>query len=559
MLKNIFIGLLFYFVSINIGIAQIPSIRWGINTNTDRGASGQGMAIDRDGNILVTGFFNSQELILGNITLNQINRSGDMFVVKYDPTGKPIWARSAGGTERDHGLSVTTDADGNVFVVGIYHSRSIDFDHINLTGTSGTDPEFFIAKYNPNGYIIWALNAAGTVSQYEPLGVITDADGNVYASGSFTSGQIHFGNGVSVGGFRNEDPFIVKYGPWGQPIWVKSAIGDLKIFANDITIDPDGNTVTVGSFNSETIIFGSTTLENTSSTNRPDIYVVKHDSDGNVLWAISGGGTLEDYGVSIASDLEGNIYATGRTRSSTITFGNITETVNHGLDNIYVVKLNPSGDAQWIKTFGGSLYDQPLSISTDHLGNITIAGKTNSPQLSFDGIVLYHNGVLDMPFYAKLNSDGNVIWAGSSDPDSSGRANAIVTDAEENTYVTGSFFSDSIKFRETLLRKNPDPNTQSDKFTLRLGEATMGIQDVMNTSEVTVTPNPSNGIFEIYSKDVFINNLTVYNSLGQEIKVNPTTSKGRTYIDLNGASAGMYLLKLETESGSIVKKLLLQK
>ncbi|MEK6616208.1 MAG: hypothetical protein AABZ32_08880, partial [Bacteroidota bacterium] len=106
-------------------------------------------------------------------------------------------------------------------------------------------------------------------------------------------------------------------------LWAKSAGGTSNDYATSVTADASGNIIAAGSFVSPTITFGSTTLTNAGSV---DMFFVKYDPSGNVLWAKSAGGTSYDEATSVTADASGNIIAAGLFVSPTITFGSTTLT-----------------------------------------------------------------------------------------------------------------------------------------------------------------------------------------------------------------------------------------
>ena len=101
----------------------------------------------------------SNPALFDNLTI-PCNAS-DVFVAKYDPTGGLVWAKTAGGPLLDQGYDIATDASGNSYVVGAIQTNglypTVTFDAITLTGHG--DYDWFIAKYDTNGSVVWAKNA----------------------------------------------------------------------------------------------------------------------------------------------------------------------------------------------------------------------------------------------------------------------------------------------------------------------------------------------------------------------------------------------------------------
>lgn len=132
-------------------------------------------------------------------------------------------------------------------------------------------------------------------------------------------------------------------------LWAKSAGGTSIEGAQGISTDETGNVLITGYFASTSITFGTTTLTNAMGI---DIFVVKYDALGNVLWAKSAGGISSDFGVSIANDVSGNIFVTGFFNSPSINFGTTT-LINKGESDVFVVKYDEKGNVMWVKSSGG--------------------------------------------------------------------------------------------------------------------------------------------------------------------------------------------------------------
>ena len=162
-------------------------------------------------------------------------------------------------------------------------------------------------------------------------------------------------------------------------LWAKSAGGTLNDPARSVTADASGNIIAVGYFFSPTITFGSTTLIKTVTTGSfiADMFIVKYDASGNVLWAKSAGGTSVDYARSVTADASGNIIVAGSFQSATITFGSTTLT-----DGEFIVKYDTAGTVIWAESIGSR------SITSDASGNIIVARYFYGPTLTLGSTTL---------------------------------------------------------------------------------------------------------------------------------------------------------------------------
>ena len=165
-----------------------------------------------------------------------------------------------------------------------------------------------------------------------------------------------------------------------------------------------------------------------------DIFVLKLNSDGTFQWVKTYGGTLYDVGLGIAVDSSGNSYITGYFRG-TVDFGGGDVTAA-GIYDIFVLKLNSSGTFQWVKTYGGTSSDGD-GIAVDSSGNSYITGFFRGT-VDFGGGDVTSAGSEDI-FVLKLNSSGTFQWVKTFGGTSTDYGNDIAVDSSGNSYITGYF------------------------------------------------------------------------------------------------------------------------
>lgn len=181
-----------------------------------------------------------------------------------------------------------------------------------------------------------------------------------------------------------------------------------------------------------TAVFGSTTLTSVASK---DVFVAKLDTDGNFLWAVQGGGAGEEACFGLALDSEANIYVTGRFWDTAV-FGNAMLTSN-GHHDIYIAKLDSDGTYQWVVSAGGIYWDEGRGISVDADDNIFLAGNF-SYTATFGALSLTAMDGFDV-FAARLDPDGNFIWVWRAGGDDVDKAGGVVASPDGNVYFTGHF------------------------------------------------------------------------------------------------------------------------
>ncbi|HLG33499.1 MAG TPA: SBBP repeat-containing protein, partial [Bacteroidia bacterium] len=295
----------------------------------------------------------------------------------------------------------------------------------------------------------WAKSAGGIL--YDGANsVAADSSGNIYVAGVFESASITFGTTtLNNSSTDTTDMFLVKYDAGGNVLWATSAGGTDFDDAASVAADLSGNIFVTGSFSGASITFGSTTLTNTGAN--ADMYIVKYDAGGNVLWAKSAGGNYEDKATCVATDISGNIIVTGYYQAAPITFDSYTLS-NSGSYDMFIVKYDASGNALWANRAGGSNDDRGYSVTADASGNVIVAGAFLSSSITIGTTTLnYAGGAYTDIFIVKYDASGNALWANSAGGTYWDEPNSVTTDASGNIFMAGIVYSSSITFGSTTL------------------------------------------------------------------------------------------------------------
>lgn len=419
-----------------------------IGESADEGTS---IAYDIEGNILITGFFTSPSIEFGSKTLENAGASGtvndgDLFVTKYDISGKFLWARSAGGSNNDRGYGIATDKSGNIYVTGYFMSPTITFGSVTLTNNQAANSDLFIVKYDPNGTVLWARSGIsnGTDVAYA---IAVDELGNILVTGSYSPPSITFGKTTLSSTSQGKETFVVKYSPDGVALWAKSSKGALSdITGRSITSDLNGNVYVTGTYKSSTFTaFDTVRLKNRGEE---DIFVVKYSPEGQVLWARADGGSGRDLAKGIDVDINGNVYITGFFTGVSTRFGSVT--LKGEISDIFIVKYNNNGEVLWARSATGAGQEEAKGIAVDANGNAFITGYYWDVPVTFDKITLTNNGGLDL-FVTKYDPNGSVLWSTSAGGNTKEVGNAIAVDDFNGVYVTGTFGSSTVAFGSTVL------------------------------------------------------------------------------------------------------------
>ena len=242
-----------------------------------------------------------------------------------------VWAEGFGSNGDDAVMAHETDINGNHYMAGYFSGEEIQFGNITLTNSNGGAmlPDLFLVKFDAEWNAEWAYSpdndeeAYGDI--YNPVDIDIDADGNCYLSGSFRIPQILFGTIVlsNVSEEGEYDPFIVKLGTNGSISWAINFGGNYRDKGRCIAVDQSNGSIYVsGWFYSETIEIGGITYYNDdNSTNTCDIFLVKYETSGDLVWATTAGGDNIDRCQDMDIDEDGNIFLVGTFKGHDIDLG----------------------------------------------------------------------------------------------------------------------------------------------------------------------------------------------------------------------------------------------
>ncbi|MCF8275327.1 MAG: gliding motility-associated C-terminal domain-containing protein [Flavobacteriales bacterium] len=344
------------------------------------------------------------------------------------------WLKGTGGAGNDEALDITSNGQGGFLVSGFF-SYSTDFNGTVLNSLGEIDA--FVAQTNPQGEISWVKQFGGTGSDAAYANDI-DASGNIFVSGYF-SGTMTVDGTTLNSNSGSQDVFLAKLDPTGNLLWIKTFGGFDHDFVYDLAVDQAGNAIITGNFKG-TITVGSNTYNSVidPEDNEPsyDIFVVKYDASGNVLWSKNGQANHDDRGTGLAVNSNNEIALIGQF-SDTLTLTNIYP--NQVYNSGFVMMFDSDGDEMWMRKMSASMcipydivfyQDSLMYITGDFTGQLAIfttpLTTTNSPYLS-------------KLFLTKMNTQGDVLWLENDGSDTQVSSRAVDVDASGNAYITGYF------------------------------------------------------------------------------------------------------------------------
>lgn len=352
---------------------------------------------DAAGNTFVTGSF-SGTVTLGTNVLSSVGGFGfdDVYLVKYDPSGAVLWAKRAGGDDKEFGRALALDGQGGVYVAGTSASSQAKFGSITLFMLLKT---LFLAHYDASGNCLWARRG----------------------------------------------------GAWTTPTF---STVNAAMTVNALAVDSAGNPIVAGSFNGNPRFGGAAYSDSgivvsnrnvAVPTGSEDMFLAKFSSAGAVMWATNFGSTNTEFASSIAVDSAGAIYVAGGYNTQT-TLG--AQTYTNAGDGILLCKLSTAGEVLWSSNLSDVTNSNPgfgWSVATDAADRINF-GFEAKPATPFrfrgNSITNLTGGNFGFGLLAQFDTGGNLLWlkrtpfnGASASP---GNASTLAVDASNNIYLGSS-------------------------------------------------------------------------------------------------------------------------
>jgi hypothetical protein len=442
--------------------------------------SGNGIAVDAQGNAYITGRTNSSEatfpVTVGpGLTFSNTPPYGttDAFVAKINAAGTALlYCGYIGGSRWDEGSGIAVDAQGNAYVTGYTNSSEDTFPvtvgpDLTFNGTLhyhpgwGTyfyDSDAFVAKINPAGTALVYCGYIGGAEQDEGNGIAVDAAGHAYIAGGADSSEATFPVVAGPDLDLHGGAFVAKVAVSGAALDYCGYIGGL--LATGIALDASGNAYVTGSISSSVATLPAVVGPDLTPNGNIDAFVTKINAAGTALvYCGYIGGAEDDWGSGIAVDASGSAYMVGTTTSSEGTFLVAVgpDLTYNGSNDAFVAKVNAAGSALvYCGYIGGSGLDDGWAIAVDGAGNAYVAGVTISTELTFpvkEGPDLtlcqhFEGGDLgDDGFVAKVNSAGSdLIYCGYVGGYNMDVCYGIAVDGSGNAFITGETGSDEATF-----------------------------------------------------------------------------------------------------------------
>ncbi len=322
---------------------------WNVSWGGSENDYGYGVATDSSENVYIMGTTHSFGA-----------QNGDVCLLKYDHWGTLQWNTTWGNSAihmHDRGLAIAIDTFNKVYIAGYIYNTQLG------------DIYAFLAKFDSSGVQLWNRTWGNPITSEYCNALAIDSSDNIYMGG--------WSRGVGPeGGPCNIT--LVKYDSTGSKIWEYIGHDYRDAICNDLAIDTSDNIYLAGS-------------------RGQDAYILKFDSSGTLQWENTWDGGRSDLGRAIALDSSNNIYIVGM-KNSMEQYSNW---------DIFFLKCNNSGVVMFNASWGGNTKDYGTGVALDSSNNIFVAGyslnytfigpsvlKTNSNGDGYDFILMR---ILDIP------------------------------------------------------------------------------------------------------------------------------------------------------------------
>lgn len=474
-----------------------------------------------DGGFIIGGYSTSN--ISGEKTENS-NGQIDIWIVKIDSSGNIMWQNTIGGAGDDFLISLKQTSDGG-YIVGASSDSNISGDK---TENSQGGLDYWILKLDSSGNIDWQKTYGGDQPEFETY-VVQASDGG-YFVGGYSDSDVSGDKTEPSNGQR--DYWALKLDSTGNIVWQNSIGGNLVDRPQISFQAADGGFIMGGySFSG---ISGDRTQPNQGVT---DNWIVKLDSNGNVLWDKSYGGSDSDVLRNLIQTADGGYLAGGYSKSNIS--GDKTENSQGDFD-YWIYKLDSNGNLGWQNTIGGSGIDYLRDLKQLADGSYMVVGYSNS-NISGDKTE-NSNGGYDY-WLVKLDTSGNIL-----------SQNSIGGSADESgPYILPTADGNFAMFCASDSNISGDKSENSrgldDYWVFKTTAAILGTSKNTFGPELSAYPNPTHGTFTIDLGENFAEaKVAVYNMLGQLVSTSNYENQQRLEVEISGA-AGIYLATIHTLEG----------
>ncbi len=354
----------------------------------------------------------------------------------YSQTCNKYFVTYTGDDGSDDMRGICVDQDKNTYCIHQTNSASLTTTPAAISTTFNGFYDAYINKFDSCGNLVWATYL-GTTNFESGEKICMSPDGNIVFTGYSNGNGLPTLAAYQATNNGNYDCFVGKINPNGNLIWLTYFGKSGSEFAYDIKTDATGN-IFIGGTTTSTNLATSGAFQTTHG-GATDAYIAKFNSNGSLVWCTYYGGSSSEDIHALTIDNSSNIIGVGESHSFNLsTSAGCLQSTKNNLADIYILKLDNTGNRIFSTYFGGNAIDDCNGLTTDNTDNIYIGGQTQSTDFTVTaGATQTTNaGSTDM-IIAKLTPTGSLMYCSYY----GGASNDIITRAQNynnQIYFLGS-------------------------------------------------------------------------------------------------------------------------
>ncbi len=362
---------LFFLNLLTLQVFAQPDVEWSDTYGGSFGDIPRTVLAIPGGGYLVAGLTLSDD---DDISDN--NGKSDGWLIRIDAQGGLLWERSFGGELQDEIKKIIPANDGGYIIAG-YQS-----ENTSISTVARPTSDFWVAKINDTGTIIWTQNFGSTESE------------SIVDIAATNDGYLLLGNsnnpGFAPAGYRGQsDPVLLKINNSGEQQWIRRWGGAQNDFSTGLHIMNNGRIVVSG--------YADSKYNNHHGA--VDGWLTYLNANGNLVWTKFFGGSLDDQLNSVSAGPGNQIYAAGFSYSKDQDLSD-----NKGRRDAWLIRVNTTGDLLWSANYGGDGHDAFNKVIVRN-NSVYAAGYT----WSFDGTATPSQGLKDA-WLTNIDTNGNQNW-----------------------------------------------------------------------------------------------------------------------------------------------------
>lgn len=482
----------------------------------------------------------------------------DAFVARLDSCGTLVWCTYFGTTAYDSGEKIAfSPVDQTVVITGFSAASGLPTNAGSFQPGNNGGYDAFLCKIDLTGHAVWCtyFGKSGSDLSYD---LTIDGTGHIVMGGTSTSTNLYTTSSSFQQAFNGStDAYIARFGRQGQLQWCTYYGGNGTEDIHVLCTDQNDNIIGAGGSFSSNLNTSAGAFQ-AMYEGGSDIYVIKLDSSGGRLFSTYIGGSAADDAFGICTDGSNNIYLAGHTESANFdTTANCYQSVYTGNSDLYALKLDHSGNMIWSTLFGGNQADECIRMKVAGSQEIYILARTSSTNLPIMGSAVQaaNAGLTDNAMIGFNMGSGWPVWSSYLGGSQDEFAFDFAMDNSKKYCIAGSTNSTDFPVTAGCFQPALDNSVDGFLYQNRIPlEIVTGTKEAQKDI-LMIYPNPASE--QIYiSSPALIKSIELTIAGETLYHIEPDATK--TMIPITQLQEGLYVLLIRSASGIYRQKLVIR-